>query len=84
MVRLDQTITISEDLYGSMKLSQEWTLVIHSFIDSPIVPSYYFGWNTYDSSDKSTYPERDENGNSSWGGDTHIDFPIYFGESVLE
>lgn len=79
-MQLEQTIKLSGNLYGSMKLLKEWI----SVIDSPIVPSYYFGWNTYDSSDKSTYPERNESGNSSWGGDTHIDFPIYFEESALE
>lgn len=83
-VQLEQTIRLSENLYGSIKLSQEWIPVLQSFNDSPIIPSYYFGWNTYDSSDKSTYPERNEIGNSSGGGDTYIDFPIYFEESVLE
>lgn len=83
-VQLEQTITLSENLYGSMKLSKEWISVINSLNGSPTVPPYYFGWNTYDSSDKLTYPEINKNRSSSRGGDTHIEFALYLEESELE
>lgn len=83
-VQLEQTITLSENLYGNMKLSKEWISVINSLHISPTFPSYYFAWRTFDSSDKITYPERSENGSSSWGGNTHIEFTHFLEEPELE
>lgn len=67
-----------------MKLSKEWTSVINSLNVSPTVPPYYFGWNTYNSLDQITYLEGNENGRSSSGGGTHIEFTHFLGESELE
>ena len=67
-----------------MKLSEEWITVINSFTGSVTAPPYYFGWNTYDSLGRIAYPEVNDNGSSSWGGDTHIEFAVYIEESELE
>ncbi|QUG40071.1 hypothetical protein KD050_12165 [Psychrobacillus sp. INOP01] len=83
-MQLEQTITLSENLYGSMKLSTEWVSVINSLIDSRMVSTYYFGWRAFDRSDKIMYPEGTENGSSSWGGDTHIEFTHFIEETELE
>lgn len=83
-VQLEQTIKLTGNLYGSMKLSRELILVLDSFNASPKVPSYYFGWNTYDTSNMSTYPERNENRSSSSGGGPHIEFPVHFEEVSIE
>ncbi|MEK3993394.1 hypothetical protein MKY29_01430 [Psychrobacillus sp. FSL K6-2365] len=83
-VQLEQEITLSENLYGSMKLSKEWTSVINSLNVSPTAAPYYFGWNTYNSLDQITYPEGNENGLSSSGGGTHIEFTHFLEESELD
>lgn len=83
-MQLEQMITLSENPYGSMKLSKEWISVIGSLNGSLTVPLYYFRWNTYDSSDKVTYLERNENESSSWGGDIQIEFAVFIEESELE
>lgn len=82
-MQLEQTITLSENPYGSLKLSKEWISVINS-LNGSTVPTYYFGWNTYDSLSKITYLEGNENGSSSWGGDTHIEIPLFLEKSELE
>lgn len=82
-VQLEETITLTESLYGNMKLSKEWTSVINS-LNGSTVPSYYFGWNTYDSSDKIIYPKVNENGGSSSGGNTEIKFPVFLNETEIE
>jgi len=83
-VQLDQQIVLSENLYGSMKLSKEWVSVINSLNISRDATSYYFGWRAFDSSDKITHPEGNENGSSSWGGGTHIEFVHFIEEFELE
>ena len=83
-LQLEQTITLSENPYGSMKLSKEWIAVINSLNDSLTVPPYNFRWNTYDNLDKPTFPERHENRSSSLGGDTNIEFAVFIEESELE
>lgn len=67
-----------------MKLSKEWLAVINSLTDSLKVPPYNFRWNTYDSSDKPTFPERYENRSSSIDGDTNIEFAVFIEEFELE
>ena len=83
-VQIEQKITLSEKPYGTMKLSEEWITVINSFTGSVTASPYYFRWNTYDSLDRIAYPEVNDNGSSSWGGDTHIEFAVYIEESELE
>lgn len=83
-VQLEQKINLAENPYGTMKISKEWITVINSLTDSLTVPPYYFGWNTYDSLDNITYPDVNDNGSSSWGGDTHIEFAVYIEKSELE
>ncbi|MER2171189.1 MAG: hypothetical protein ABS938_11190 [Psychrobacillus psychrodurans] len=67
-----------------MNLFKEWTSVINSLNVSPTAPPYYFGWNTYNSSDQITYPEGNENELSSSGGGTHIEFTHFLEESELD
>ncbi len=83
-LQLEQTITLSENLFGSMKLSKEWLAVINSLTDSLKVPLYNFHWNTYDSSDKPIFPERHENRSSSIDGETNIEFAVFIEEFELE
>ncbi|MFJ7825889.1 hypothetical protein [Psychrobacillus sp. NPDC096623] len=83
-VQLEQKITLSENPYGTMKLSKDWITVINSLTGSLTLPQYYFRWNAYDSLDKITYPEVNDNGSSSWGGATQIEFAVFIEESELE
>lgn len=96
-VQMEQEVPLREKSYGALQLSDEWVLVMNSFIDVEVAKqsklffndffpehTLSFGWLPYDQSGKAVFPENSVNGSGYSNGNERIERVFLLGEEDIE